>query len=290
MSTPVILLKIRSKAPQLNKALQKVAQYVLDNYKTVAYMGISQLAKASGTSEATITRFVKQMDFQNFKSFQVEIARSLIPEDVKKTIYGESEDKDNISVICRNVFANNMQLLQDTLKILDCEKIRQVSEKIQKFKSVIIYSAGRSSIAANSIRLRFYRLGIKCITYTDSHEQTISSCFVGANDVVIAISNSGRSASIVRNIKRAKEKGAYTVGITSMSNSPLTNEADITLYTATAGRKQDDLEPSCETVSQMVLLDCIYMHILLNSNNELLEKFYFSSKAMEEERLPLNNV
>ena len=51
----------------------------------------------------------------------------------------------------------------------------------------------------------------------------------GANDVVIGITTSGNSANVIKGIKTAKEKGAFTIGLAGHEGGELANVADLCL-------------------------------------------------------------
>ncbi|MFW9988662.1 MAG: SIS domain-containing protein [Candidatus Odinarchaeota archaeon] len=59
-------------------------------------------------------------------------------------------------------------------------------------------------------------------------ERQISS-FVEEGDVVIGISTSGNSANVIKGLKKAKEKGATTVGFTGSKHSKIEEITDICL-------------------------------------------------------------
>jgi len=73
---------------------------------------------------------------------------------------------------------------------------------------------------------------------------------------------------VVRSFKNAKERGAYTIAITSHKGSPLSEIADIVLYTTSQEVGISNIEPSYESVLQLVLLDCLYMVVYM----EMLDK------------------
>jgi DNA-binding MurR/RpiR family transcriptional regulator len=287
MASPRILIEIRSKYPEMNPAMKRVADFIIENYDRSVYMGLSEIAQKSKVSDASVTRFIRKIGFKNFKSFQVEIAKSLLGDEEERSVYGGAVVGDSVRAICEKIFSSNIQILKDTLNIMNFDQIQEISGLIMNARNVIIFSQGRSSVTSRSGQLRFYRLGISCIGYSDPHEQAVASCMVGPSDVVIGISNYGRSASVVRNITRARQNGAKTVGITSVQNSPLAQCTDYVLFSAVnVGEQQQNVyEPSCENMAQMAILDCIYMTILLCRTKQGMEGFYRTFEALNGERL-----
>jgi DNA-binding MurR/RpiR family transcriptional regulator len=57
----------------LSPAQRKVADYVLRNYREVAFMRVAKLAQATGVSAAGIFRFATALGFNGFPEFQQAI-------------------------------------------------------------------------------------------------------------------------------------------------------------------------------------------------------------------------
>jgi len=287
LKTPKLLIEIRSKYPEMNPAMKQISNFMLENYDRSVYMSLSEIAQQSKVSDASVTRFIRKLGFKNFKSFQVELAKSLLSDEEKKSVYGGVVAGDNVHTICEKVFHSNMQILQDTFNILDYKLIDKISELILKARKVLFWGEGRSFITAKSGQLRLYRLGIICTSSSDPHEQAVESCMVGPNDIVFGISNYGRSDSVIRNITRARGNGAKTVGITSVQNSPLTKCVDFILYSAinSNDQQQEIFEPSCENLAQIAILDCIYIATLLKKPEKAMACLYRTSNALNQERI-----
>lgn len=299
--TPRVVLCIKNKYEQLNPAMKQVADYIISCSDKVVFMGISELAAASGVSIASVTRFVKVIGYKNFKSFQLELAGSLNENQgeyqepaVSSTItfeYGGASERDNAEEICRKVFNSNQQMLTDTIKTLDFSMIEAVSEHIIKARNVIFFGCGRSHITAESGRTRLYRLGITTLCYNDVHEQIVAATMSDHRDVVIGISNYGRTASVVNCMKLARERGAVTVGLTSAEGSPLAQAVEYLFLTAynyanlEYRSRNRSYEPACENITQIVLLDCIYMNVALRMDKRCIDQFYETVKELEKERI-----
>jgi len=301
MTTPKILTNIKSLYPGMNPAMKRIADYIINNFEKVAFMGITELSENSEVSDATVSRFVKIMGFKNYKAFQLGMVGSLSDyeetnpsaddDDENSIRYGSIAKGDSVHTICRKVFRGNIQMLRDTLDVLDYDAVEKVSDLIIHARNVIFYGVGRSSIVAESGRLRLYRLGLSVFSYEDSNEQVISSCMVDKNDVVIAISNYGRSKSVIEGVKRAKEMGATTVGLTSAKDSPLAKSVDICLYNAfnhdsyRAVKRNITYESSSENIAQIAILDTIYICVAMQIDAGRVAKYYMSALALESEKM-----
>ena len=284
-ATPEILLNIKRNMHHMSPAMNKLAKYILENYKKLDGIQIHQLAKESGVSEATITRFVKEIGFQNYQAFVLQMAKVNTKKEQSALSYGSIQEDDDVSTICNKVFSMNIQTITDTLSILDTDKIVHAVEAIADARRIMIFAQGRSQVTAKSLRQRLSRLGLSPCLYTDAHDGAIASSLADKEDVVIGISTYGRSRMVVANMERARKKGAVTIAVTSYDNTPLEQFADIVLKTVNNENLNFGYEPSCATVTQMIMLDCLYILLYLK-DKEMSDKYINTSiEAVEEEKM-----
>lgn len=65
--------KILKNRSSMSPSLIKIAEFVLSNYLDAAFLNISDLAEYTGTSTATISRFVKTIGYDGFAPFQTDL-------------------------------------------------------------------------------------------------------------------------------------------------------------------------------------------------------------------------
>lgn len=279
-----LILRMKSQLQQMNPAQVRIARYILDHTEELPGMPIGRLAKESGVSEATISRFVKFLGCTNYRAFQAEMVKSNVLRHERIRGYADVENMDDAYQVCRKIFDANMQCLEDTLAILDMEALDRAADLIVKSRKLCILAQGRSMVTATSIRLRLYRLGIACSSYCDPHEQAMAVSLLKEGDVVMGISTFGRSRSVLKNLRSAAARGAAVIGVSSYRGTPLEEVADMMLVTSSNEEASFGFEPSCSTVSQMVALDCLYILITNRMKEEAQECFRVTCEAIESER------
>jgi RpiR family transcriptional regulator, carbohydrate utilization regulator len=286
-STPIMIINIKAKIPSLNPAQKKLSEYIVNHFTELEGMQSKVLAKKCCVSEPTVTRFVKEIGYENYRHFQIDIAKTNVNvnENISKSGYSDISTDDCEESICKKVINYNVQALLDTLKIIDINKMRQAAELVIKAKTIHIFSQGRSSVTANSIEHRLLRLGMNCVVYSDPHEIAIISSLAAKDDLIIGISTFGRSITVVKGMERAHNKGSKVIGLTSYKDVPLEDHADIILYAVDNEPTSFGFEPSSATISQIALLDCLYMTITLNMKEEAKRCFQDTYEALIEQRL-----
>jgi len=227
---PGCLALIRRMFDSLRPAEKKVASYILDNGGQVVYQSITELASATGTSDATIIRFANALGFSGYQELKIALARELVSPG--KNIHDDIEPGDSLPVAVNKAFQANIQAVSDTLNVLDIESLQQAVGAVVGARHVYLYGVGTSALSAQDAYYKLLRVGIHANFYADAHMQAISTALITEDDVVIGFSHSGSTKDVVDVLRLAKERGACIVCITNRARSPMAKLADVVLRTA----------------------------------------------------------
>jgi len=245
-------------------------------------MRIRDLAGECGVAEATITRFVKTIGLGSFQELKISLA-AIVPESERmaKMVYEEVSQGDPVGTIRDKIFSINSRALEDTRRILDTRDIERAVAIIDRARHVDVYAAGGSFVAAEHARLRFYRIGKRFQTYSDPNQQSVSASLLGTGDLAFGVTNSGRTASTVNALRRARDGGAATICVTSFDNTPITGHADIVLFTST----QDSAffqESMVSRLAQMLVIDVLYAALAVKHFGRSVERIERSADALRK--------
>lgn len=260
-----ILLRIRGLLPSLNEQEQRVGHYVLDHPEQVVGLSITDLAEACGASDTTIFRFCRQVGTEGYRDFKIALARTLA---VPQTLtYAAITPQDTLSAMAKKVISSSIKALQDTLSILDMKALEATLDAILGAGKVDIYGAAGSGIAASELQYKLMQLGIKSNAYLDAQMQMMSAALLTRDDVAIGISHSGRLRETVKALETAKAAGATTICITNHPASPVTEVADIKLYTA-AEETTTVGDPLSARIAQLAIIDLVYEGLILQRHEQ----------------------
>ncbi|MGA2479880.1 MAG: MurR/RpiR family transcriptional regulator [Spirochaetia bacterium] len=279
-----LFLKIRSKYPDMTRAAKQIADYILANYEETKYLSISSLAERVNVSESMITKFVRILGVRGYQDFKVRLALSQDNHAPAAEIFGEVSLDDDAASICRRIYTNNVETLRDSLSLLNFRDVDRAAELIVKARRVEFYGSGGSSIALANAQARFHRIGIMCFTFCDGHTQLMSASLLGRQDVAVAVSNSGRSASVVEALQIAKKMGASTICITNYEETPLTAHADVRLFTSS--RDVDRLSENLHSrIAELALIDSLYVIVASKMKARALENLKTTAEVIRRHRL-----
>lgn len=257
-----ILLKIRGQLPYLKPALKRIAEYVLSNTDRVKTQKIREVASLCQVSEATVTRFVREIGMGSFQGLKIAMAEMGVAgknstAQIRKEVYHDISKADSIETIIDKIAFQSVETLKNTKALISPTEIEKAISAIEKAGILAIYCCGASTVAGQSAKSRFYRVGKNCFLSTDATEQAISASSLDKRCVVMGITSSGRTKAVVNAMKIAKEAGATTLCITDSGKSPVVAYSDITFFTSS--RFSSFLQDSMTSrMPQILIIDILY--------------------------------
>ena len=66
--------KINAMLPSFSKGQKKLAEYILENYDTAAFLTAAKLGQKAGVSESTAVRFAMMLGYEGYPQFQEAMA------------------------------------------------------------------------------------------------------------------------------------------------------------------------------------------------------------------------
>ena len=238
---------------------KKVASYIMKNHKEVINMTIGELAKASGTSVATITRFCRKCELDGFHHLKIGLAREIVETDTGISVSNDISRKD-MKQSLQNIYANKMEELKQTISLIDVTVLTKILDCIQASRIVQLVAVGNTIPVALDGAYKLSEIGIKAVSGTIWETQLALALSLGKGDAMIAISNSGESRQVLKMVQNAKENGVTTIGITNNPNSAIGSSVDYHIQTAT--REKLFLNEFCfSRVSAMTVMEIFYLFL-----------------------------
>jgi RpiR family carbohydrate utilization transcriptional regulator len=210
----------------LRKSERKVADYVLNNLLQVIRMRIVDLAQEANVSEPTVVRFCRAVGCQGFQDFKLALAQQL----AASPSYGQIAvtDTDSTREYTHKVFDSTVDTLLKVRESLVMERLEAAVAAICDAKRVEFYGFGASAAVAFDAQHKFFRLQITSAAYSDPHLQNMSATSLHTGDVVMAISQSGRTQALLDSMELVKKAGAVVIAL-APSGSPIARNASIAI-------------------------------------------------------------
>ena len=217
----------------LFEAEKKIADYILGHKSEIIDMTVAELALASGTSDATVSRFCRRCGFNGFHHLKINLAKEVAEERGNSIEVSNDISRDNIAQSLQNILANKVAELTQTISMMDEENLEKILRVIEQARMVQLVAVGNTTPVALDGAFKFNQLGIAAVSGSIWETQVAYTCNLRAEDAVIIISNSGFSKRLMTLVAVAKENHVKTIAITNNASSPLGKACDFHITTAT---------------------------------------------------------
>lgn len=260
-TAPTTVLRIRSLLPSLAPAEQRVAQRVIDDPERAAASSITQLAKDCATSEATVIRFCRTIDFSGYRELRLALAteagqargaRSNVPE-----LSSDINPDDTLVTVVQKIAYTDARAVEETGAAMDVEVLRTVIDALANARRIDIYGVGASAFVGADLQQKLHRIGLTSFAWSDAHVMLTSASLLEDADVAIGISHSGTTIDTVQALSEAGRRGAQTVAITNFPRSAI-GFADHVLTTA-ARETTFRSGATASRLAQLTVVDCLFV-------------------------------
>ena len=265
--------KMAEKIPNMSKSQEKIAKYILSNLNTTPFLTVEKLAKLSGVSIATITRFVTFLGYKGYPEFLKDTQESIKQQLTNiERIKIESEKNSGEEKDIYEIFEDDVNNIKLTMEELNLYELKKAVDLLLNAKR--IYIVARRSSSVLGIFLKYYLdLMFNNVNLIENIEQIPKQTNEFSDeDVIIGISFEKYARSTVEIFTYLKTNGAKTIAITDTMLSPLVPYSDITL---TAVSKGSTFIESFAAPLSLINVLIVYIEKekkdLFNSNVELLE-------------------
>lgn len=286
-----ILIRMKGMQDSMPKACRQICGYVLRHPNEVLHFSVHTLAQSSGVSDATVIRFCRFLGFDGYRAFMIALSAALTGTERTdgSDPFTDIRANDTISSIVDNIAHVNRQSIDDTLTVLDCEKLDVVVEKLLHAERIVFCGLGASGLVCMDAEQKFLRIGKLCHAFTDGHSQLTAAALLGKRDVALLVSNSGETADILDTLRLLKTRGVYTVSLTRYGKNRLAENSDTALYISTP----EILFRSGAMGSRIAMLsvvDIIFASIVSRSYNQSKKRLFCTRQALESKRECRDNV
>jgi RpiR family carbohydrate utilization transcriptional regulator len=212
---------------ELRKSERKVADYILAQPEKAIHMRIVDVAEQANVSEPTVVRFCRAIGCSGFQEFKLLLAQHA-PNTPTFEEFSLNEH-DSAREYTIKVFDSAMNTLKKVRDSLDIRAIERAVDVLQRARRVEFYGFGASSPVATDAQHKFFRLQISSAAYSDPHIQAMSAMSLEPGDVVVAISQSGRTQALIDAMTLVRESGAIVIGL-APRKTPVAENCDIALH------------------------------------------------------------
>ena len=239
---------------------RKIGTYIIQHTAEVVDMTVGELAQACGVSDASVSRFCKKIDMKGFHHLKITLAKEISERGKEEEEVSNHISVNDIGQSLKNILANKVTEITQTVSMMDTEQLHEILNKLNTAKTVQFFAVGNTIPVAIDGAFKLNQIGIPAVSGTICETKIGYTYNMTADDVVIAISNSGESTAVLRALEAAKSAGATTISITNSEKSSAAQLSDYHITTAT--REKLFLDGYCfSRVSATTVIEILYLFL-----------------------------
>lgn len=239
---------------------RKIGTYIIQHTAEVVDMTVGELAQACGVSDASVSRFCKKINMKGFHHLKITLAKEISEKGIEEEEVSNHISVNDIEQSLKNILANKVTEITQTVSMMDAKQLSEILNKLNMARTVQFFAVGNTIPVAIDGAFKLNQIGIPAVSGTIWETQIGYTYNMTAEDVVIAISNSGESTAVLRALEAAKSAGATTLSITNSEKSSAAQLSDYHITTAT--REKLFLDGYCfSRVSATTVTEILYLFL-----------------------------
>lgn len=279
---------LRAELQNLAPAQRRLAAFLLGNLSTASDYTITDLAGAAGVSVGTISQLCRRLGLKGYQDLRLLLAREAVFLEAAESAGGRialPEDAPaHVASVVRRVFGGNREALAETAARLDLHGLDAAVDLLLGAQRIECVGVGTAGLVAQEAALKLRKLGLDAIAQADAHVQAMSAGLLGTEDVLLAISHSGRTIDTLRCAQLARAGGARVVVITGQGHTPLADAGDILLSTVSTDTGFQ-VEPMASTITALSVVQVLFIAILERARTQAEERLARTQAAVEDRHI-----
>lgn len=280
------LMAVERLRPTASHSDLVLIDYITSFPETTSKLTIAELAEHTNLSYATVCRLFGRLGYSGIKAFREAIceyldARSKLP---FQNTYDQSTFTNmnflsfySQESVKERICDMNCSVIENCRSFLNTRSFKDATEALVNANFVYFVGQGTSAVSAHYACIKLYRVGINCSFESDTMLMKQRTSLLTKNDVVFAISSSGRTKAILESAQLAKANGITVISLSDYSNCPLSKYSDIVFYTSQRNANAYPKEDFPLIVGQITMIDLIHAEIFTKRDKES-QSFYLKTR------------
>ncbi len=219
-----LLEQIKNRSEKLSGKQAVIGKFIVDNLNdfSILNMNLSSIARETGVSEATVTRFVYALGYRNFADFQLAVQ-----EHIRELYSGRSfpiePGNGNAEHLYSKVFSLEVRLMEETLGRIDPATFDACVDIIHGSRNLLLLGCSPNDYLVNYMHtfLGVYRDNLLPITSLSlAVQNTIISCDRESYGAIV-FSYPRYPTSTQKIVEQLHRKRIPIVGLTDSELSPI---------------------------------------------------------------------
>lgn len=255
------LIKALQVQEGFSESEKEIANFLLENYRSIAAMSTRQLAQLTYTSASTIVRFTKRMGFEGYTEFKIRFLTEMMEYANQSREDDSFTNKDTVRILMEKVACMERSAIKETHLHLEPALVVRAVKEIIEADHVDFYATDDNVHIAN---LAAVNLSMADKGYTlplSISQMYLTSSRENKKHIGFIISRTGENRMLIDVARNLRAHGSKFILITSTPDSTLGKLAEVVLPVVTAS-KLEELWTRVFWIGSQYVIDVIFAALL----------------------------
>jgi RpiR family transcriptional regulator, carbohydrate utilization regulator len=211
---------------QLSAKRQEIIRPILEHPREYVLLSVRAMANRLGTDPATVVRIVRGLGFANYRAFQHHLHELSLAFATSLDTFQAAGHDYSMPAFVRDSLEKDQKNLQGVKNSLDARRLTTLAKRLYEARRIVIFAGDLASVLADFLDYQLTILGLPSFRATSAGRINHLARSVNKRDVVMGITFRRGLRQTVEGMQLARRRGAYCVGLTDTSLSPLARECD----------------------------------------------------------------
>lgn len=269
--------QIENRMESFSRLQKKLASFLIDHWAEIPLMAITDIARETGLSTASVSRFSRQFGFKGFYDFKDkikdELKKEFNPVDRFFRVEADLSGKKSLQKVARQDVKNINRLLSQISE----QTFINLLHKVENAERVFIFGAGISAVLASLTRYVFNQVA-KEAHVLDEGDMPVEEkiLLVTERDLIIMLSFFPYSKVTIEYAQLARERDLDVVAISDNEFSPISE------YVSTVvAIPRENILFITSISAYTVLINAVATEIALKKKESLTESLRKAEKVLK---------
>ncbi len=220
---------IRKHYDHLSRSYRRVADFILSDYRTAAFMTAAALADAVDVDTTTVVRFAQRLGYPGYPEL-IEDIQTQVKTELSQT-YSAPPEEDSLQATVQRMVAEDRNHLEKALAHNNLELLERILDLLRAAPRIVVTGESYSTPLAESFASMLREAGMPAVYATpDVYERARVLGHVTRKEVIIGVTPLEGPSGVASMLRFARSEGAATLACTPSLSSQAARAAEHLLY------------------------------------------------------------
>jgi len=221
--------QIRKYYDHLSRSYRRVADFILSDYHTAAFMTAAALAQAVQVDTTTVVRFAQRLGYPGFPELSKDIQEQVKLE-LSRSYVADPEDRTLQSQVQQLVIQERGNL-EKALAHNSLDTLEAILGILRSAPRIVVVGESYAAPLARSFAAMLKDAGLPAVFASgDAYDRAVALSHLERKEVVIGMTPVEGESGVSRVLRYARDEGAITIACTPSISNQAARTAEVLLY------------------------------------------------------------